>query len=100
MADRGPIKFSPKQLWQDLILFGSPRENKDEQLNLVLLCLWKVLPKGKQFTALKEGSEGPSVSLSALPLMQEFHGWIPFTRVLGVRPVPSSAGNRRQPVAP
>lgn len=79
MADRGPIKFSLKPLWQDLILPGILGENMDEQSNLVLPSLWKVLPKAKRVTHWKEGSEKPSVTLSALPLTEEFQGWIPRT---------------------
>lgn len=79
MADRGPIRFSLKPLWQDLILLGILGENMDKQSNLVLPSLWKVLPKGKQVTPWKEGSEKPSVTLSALPLTEEFQGWIPHT---------------------
>lgn len=57
MADRGPIKFSPKSLWQDLISSGTLGENKGKQSNLAFPSLWKVLSRGKQFTPLKKPQE-------------------------------------------
>lgn len=35
IVERGPIKVSHKQLWQDLILSGTPRENVDKQMDWV-----------------------------------------------------------------
>ena len=43
--------------WRGLILFGTLRENIDQQSELDLLSLWKTLPKGKQFTPLEEVSK-------------------------------------------
>lgn len=37
MAERGPIKVSHIQLWQDLILSGTSRENRDKLPKSVLL---------------------------------------------------------------
>ena len=51
--ERGP---SHKQ-WRELILFGTLRENIDQQSELDLLSLWKTLPKGKRFTPLEEVSK-------------------------------------------
>lgn len=75
-AERRPIKVSHKQLWQDLILSGTLRENIHKLQSWVLLSLMKVLPQGKQFTPVKEGSEKPGVLASALLLTEELQGWI------------------------
>ena len=62
MVTMGPIKVSYKPWWQDLMLSWTSKENINRQPSLVFLNLWKELPKGKQFTPLKEGSKNPGVS--------------------------------------
>lgn len=67
MVERGPTPFLP-QLWQELALPGTLRENLDKQPNLVLVNLKKTLPKGEQFMPLKEVSK--SQACFRVPLQQ------------------------------
>lgn len=60
-------------MWHDLTLSGTRRGNTGQQLNLVLLGLWKALPEGK-FTPLGEGSKKPDVLLSAPSVVPEISG--------------------------
>lgn len=78
-------------MWHDLTLSGTRRGNTGQQLNLVLLGLWKALPEGK-FTPLGEGSKKPDVLLSAPSVVPEISGEdLPPPPGNGIRPVlPSS----------
>lgn len=48
----GPLSYSHKQMWVNLIAAGVGKKKIDEQPNANLVQLWKQLPKDKRFQPL------------------------------------------------